>query len=222
MARKINKQVAGVRAVLNAVKKMLYAFLLLVCAFLLVAAVWLAIDKFVNKSTVPSVAGYAILSVESGSMEGNMKDSIDKGDLILIARTGDYRIGETITFLRPGEKIPTTHRIIDFDDTSGVREYVTRGDANGLTRDANVTQDMVIGEVIYIFRGFGLLRSFLTDGDGYIFVLSFFCILAVGILLLKMSDDQEIALSDNIKTATGEDNTSENERALDQSGGLKQ
>lgn len=195
MAQVKNKQVAGFHAALAAIKKVVYGLLVLLCALLFIIAAWLAIDKFVNQSPVPSVAGYAILSVESGSMDGNMEDSIAWGDLILIAKTKDYQIGDTITFLRPGESIPTTHRIIDFDNTSGVREYITRGDANGLTRDANVSEDMVLGEVIYIFRGFGVFRSFLIDGGGYIFVLSFFCILIVGIILLKLNEEQEIPLS---------------------------
>ena len=179
------------KKVLSILQKVLYVLLLLLCAFLLVVVVWLAVDKFIVKSPIPSFAGYSLLSVESGSMEGDAEDSIAKKDLILIRKSKDYQIGETITYLRPSDKVPTTHRIIGFDDTNGEREYITRGDANGLSQDANVTEDMIFGEVVFIFGGVGLFRSFLTEGGGYVFLITFAVILIAGIFLWKMVEQKE-------------------------------
>ncbi len=179
------------KKVLSILQKVLYVLLLLLCAFLLVVVVWLAVDKFIVKSPIPSFAGYSLLSVESGSMEGDAEDSIAKKDLILIHKSKDYQIGDTITYLRSGDKVPTTHRIIGFDDTNGEREYITRGDANGLSQDANVTEDMIFGEVVFIFGGVGLFRSFLTEGEGYVFLITFAVILIAGIFLWKMVEQKE-------------------------------
>ena len=180
-----------VKALLAALRNALYVFLLLLCAFLLVVVIWLSVDKFIIRSPVPSFMGYSLLSVESGSMEGDREDSISTKDLILIHGTKDYQIGETVTYLRPGDSIPTTHRIIGFDDTGGTREYVTRGDANGSSRDENVTEDMILGEVVFIFEGVGVFRGFITEGGGYIFLITLAVILFSGLVLLRMVDKKE-------------------------------
>ena len=117
-------------------------------------------------------------------MEGKMKDSIHKGDLVLIRKTDDYKIGETITFLRPNDKVPTTHRIIDFDYSSGERAYITKGDAND-SRDKVVLKDQIIGEVVVIFKHVGVVRGWLTEGGGFIFVVAILATLFVGIYILK-------------------------------------
>ena len=208
------------RGILAVTKKVLFTLLALLCAFLFIVAAWLAIDKFILKSPVPSFAGFALLSVESGSMEGNMPDSIAEKDLILIRKTNDYRIGETISFLRPGDTIPTTHRIIDFDESDGTREYITRGDANGLSRDANVTEDMILGEVVFIFHGVGALRGFLTEGGGYIFVVALLLIIAVGIFLLKMEDEEEIPLTE--ETESEEDKPASSSASKTDEGGTEE
>ena len=171
-------------AIWKAAKKVLFFVGIFLCAFFLVVASWLAVDKFILKSPVPSFAGYSLLSVESGSMEGKMKDSIDKWDLVLIRKTNEYKIGETITFLREGEKVPTTHRIIDFDYTSGEKAYITKGDAND-SRDKVVYEEEIVGEVVVIFKHVGVIRGWLTEGGGFIFVVALLSVLFVGIYFIK-------------------------------------
>ncbi len=197
------------KKVLSILQKVLYVLLLLLCAFLLVVVVWLAVDKFIVKSPIPSFAGYSLLSVESGSMEGDAADSIAKKDLILIRKSKDYQIGDTVTYLRPEDKVPTTHRIIGFDDTNGEREYITRGDANGLSQDANVTKDMIFGEVVFIFGGVGLFRSFITEGGGYVFLITFAVILIAGIVLWKMVEQKE--QTSNTTETPKEDDSKQND-----------
>ena len=197
------------KKVLSILQKVLYVLLLLLCAFLLVVVVWLAVDKFIVKSPIPSFAGYSLLSVESGSMEGDAADSIAKKDLILIRKSKDYQIGDTVTYLRPEDKVPTTHRIIGFDDTNGEREYITRGDANGLSQDANVTKDMIFGKVVVIFGGVGLFRSFITEGGGYVFLITFAVILIVGIVLWKMVEQKE--QTSNATETPKEDDSKQND-----------
>ena len=197
------------KKVLSILQKVLYVLLLLLCAFLLVVVVWLAVDKFIVKSPIPSFAGYSLLSVESGSMEGDAADSIAQKDLILIRKSKDYQIGDTVTYLRPEDKVPTTHRIIGFDDTNGEREYITRGDANGLSQDANVTEDMIFGKVVVIFGGVGLFRSFLTEGGGYVFLITFAVILIAGIVLWRMVEQKE--QTSNATETPKEDDSKQND-----------
>ena len=179
------------KKMLSIFKNVLYVLLLLLCVFLFVVVVWLSVDKFIVKSPIPSFAGYSLLSVESGSMEGDAEDSINEKDLILIHQSREYMIGETITYLRPSDSVPTTHRIIDYHEINGTREYITRGDANGSAKDEGVTEDMIFGKVVFIFRGVGIFREFITEGGGYVFLISFAVILAAGIFFVKMVDKKD-------------------------------
>ena len=172
-------------AAIAVTKKILYVLLLLLCAFLIFVTVWLSVDKLLLKSPVPSFLGYSLLSGESGSMEGDLEDSIAKKDLILIRKAKEYRVGETVTYLRPGDSVPTTHRIVELDDTSGTREYITRGDANGSSKDVGVSESMILGKVVLVFHGVGAFRSFLTEGYGYVFLITFAVILFAGFFFLK-------------------------------------
>ena len=179
------------KKMLSVLKDVLSVLLLLLCVFLIVVVVWLSVDKFIVKSPIPSFAGYSLLSVESGSMEGDAEDSISEKDLILIHQSREYMIGETITYLRPSDSVPTTHRIIDYHEINGAREYITRGDANGSTKDEGVTEDMIFCKVVFIFKGVGVFREFITEGGGYVFLISFALILAAGIFFVKMLDKKE-------------------------------
>ena len=177
------------RAVWKGVKKAAVCVVLLFFAFLLVVTSWLAIDKLILKSKVPSFAGYSILSVATGSME----NTIMEGDLILIKNTGDYKIGDIITFAHKDEVIPTTHRIINWAE-SGDGDYVTRGDANNTEDRKNVAKEDVFGEVVLVMHGLGLFVGWLTEGGGYIYLLAIVLILALGMYLIKDENNRFLQL----------------------------
>lgn len=176
------------RRVLAIVKKSLTALLLIACALLLVVTGWLAIDKLILKSQVPSFAGYSILVIATGSMQ----DTIMEGDLIIIKDTGEYKIGDIVTFAHEGEKTPTTHRIVDFADDSK-EVFITRGDANNTQDRVNVTKDEIFGEVVLVMHDLGLLVGWLTKGGGFIYVLAVILIFIFGIYLIK-DDDKQVQL----------------------------
>ena len=177
------------RAVWKGANKTAICIVLLFFAFLLVVTSWLAIDKFILKSKAPSFAGYSILTVATGSME----NTIMEGDLILIKNTGDYKIGDIITFAHKDETIPTTHRIINWaEDGSG--DYVTRGDANNTEDRKNVLKEDVFGEVVLVMHGLGLFVGWLTEGGGYIYLLAIVLILVLGTYLIKDENNRLLQL----------------------------
>ena len=177
------------RAVWKGAKKTAICIVLLFFAFLLVVTSWLAIDKFILKSKVPSFAGYSILTVATGSME----NTIMEGDLILIKNTGDYKIGDIITFAHKDETIPTTHRIINWAE-DGNGDYVTRGDANNTEDRKNVLKEDVFGEVVLVMHGLGLFVGWLTEGGGYIYLLAIVLILVLGTYLIKDENNRLLQL----------------------------
>ena len=90
------------------VKKVLSGILYGLLLAIMLMLLWLGFEKLILKSPVPSVFGYATLTVETGSMASELQI----GDMILIKDTGDYKIGDIITYAHEGETIPTTHRIM--------------------------------------------------------------------------------------------------------------
>lgn len=196
------------RQVLSVTKKVLFGVFLFFCAFLIVVTGWLAIDKFILKSKVPSFAGYSILVVATGSMEG----TIMEGDLILIKDTGDYKIGDIITFAHENEQTPTTHRIINLSH-DGTDMFVTRGDANNTKDRQNVARDEIFGEVVLIMHGLGLFVGWLTEGGGYIYLVAAALILILGIYLIKDENNRVLQLEKDADSEKDGDNAADTEKA---------
>jgi len=90
--------------VFSIIKKALWGVFLAIFGLVAVVALWLTIDKFILKSPVPSMFGYASLTVETGSMEG----TIDIGDMIIIVNVPDspfYNAKKSFTLIRNLVKI---------------------------------------------------------------------------------------------------------------------
>ena len=139
-----------------------------------VMVVWLSFDKFILKSPVPSFLGFSTLTIETGSMngysamvEGGEPKQVSIGDLILIKKTNDYKIGDVITFLPEGDKIPTTHRIIGYTDDG----FVTKGDANNTKDTVPISKDRVLGEVIGHYPKLGKFSSWVKQ-EGYMYIIA--------------------------------------------------
>lgn len=151
---------------------------------LVVMASWLCFDKFVLKHRVPSIFGYSSLMVATGSMSG----TIEEGDLIIIRDTGDYEIGEIVTFFQDGDDIPTTHRIYNIDEDG---KWVTRGDANNSYDKRSITSDEIIGEVVLVIPYVGTFIDWAVEGGGLIYIIGIFLILGLGIYIIKGDDDED-------------------------------
>ena len=151
---------------------------------LVVMASWLCFDKFVLKHRVPSIFGYSSLMVATGSMSG----TIEEGDLIIIRDTGDYKIGDIVTFFQDGDDIPTTHRIYNIDEEG---KWVTRGDANNSYDKRSITNDEIIGEVVLVIPYVGTFIDWAVEGGGLIYIVGIFLILGLGIYIIKGDDDED-------------------------------
>ena len=154
-----------------------------ILALIITVFVWLGIDKFILKSPVPSIFGYATLTVETGSMES----TLNIGDLIVIKETDDYKIGDIVTYIREGDKIPTTHRIIYY---VGEDAYTTKGDANNSNDIDDVKKDMIIGEVVKVFPKAGLFSKWIK-AEGWIYIVAILVLVVIGLLVLNAEEDGE-------------------------------
>ena len=96
---------------------------------------------------VPSVFGYSVMNIISGSME----DEIPKDSYILIKKVDAEEIerGDVICFYSSDPKIygmPNTHRVVEEPIVTehGI-EFVTKGDANPINDTVNARGDRLIG-----------------------------------------------------------------------------
>lgn len=189
-------------------KKVLWGVIYTLFGALLALVIWLAIDKFILKNPVPSAFGYATLTIETGSMESELLI----GDMILIKDTGDYKIGDIITYIKEGDSIPTTHRIIGYTDNG----FITKGDNNNAKDTDDVTHDMIFGEVIDVYPKVGLFAKW-VQLEGWIYIVSALVILALGTLIVKSADDdQEKNSGEEENTQSPDDNKEEKDDSATQ------
>lgn len=172
------------------IKKVIWGIVIAIFCLLCALAMWIAVDKFVLKSPVPSVFGYSTLMVKTGSMAGEESDSINAGDLIIIKDTGDYEIGDIVTFLQEGDVVPTTHRIIDYTE-DGL--FITKGDANNVQDGLPVSKDMILGKVVKILPEVGRFADW-VQSEGWIYIVALLVVLGAGTVFVKsffQSEDEQ-------------------------------
>ena len=167
---------------LHIVKKTAWGVVLTLFFLLCFIVLWLAADKFVFGSPVPSFLGFSTLTVETGSMSG----TIEIGDLILIQKQDEYKSGEIITFLPEGDSIPTTHRIVGYVEGG----YKTKGDANNAEDFENIEHERVLGKVIDYYPRVGLFAKWVRT-DGWLYLVAMLAIFGLGSLILKSDDEDD-------------------------------
>ncbi len=94
------------------------------------------------------------------------EDHIEVGDMIFVKAvdTDSLKVGDIIAYMDGG--VVVTHRIIGVDDSAGLRQFVTKGDAN-LTKDAqSIPADRVVGIYRSRIAGIGNLAYFMQKPLG--------------------------------------------------------
>ena len=184
------------------IKRVIWGIVIAVFCLLCALTIWLAVDKFVLKSPVPSVFGYSALTVKTGSMSG----TIEIGDLIIIKDTGEYEIGDIITFLHEGDTVPTTHRIISMDE-NGL--FITRGDANNVQDALPVSKDIILGEVVKVLPEVGRFAEW-VQSRGWIYLVALLVILGGGTVFVQSffrgEDEQDKNNGKNVEKSKFEEN----------------
>ena len=184
------------------IKRVIWGIVIAVFYLLCALTIWLAVDAFVLKSPVPSVFGYSALMVKTGSMSG----TIEIGDLIIIKDTGDYEIGDIVTFLQKGDSIPTTHRIIDSREDGS---FITKGDANNVQDALPVSKDIILGEVVKVLPEVGLFAERIQS-EGWIYIVALLVILCGGTVFVqsffRSEDEQDKNNGKNVEKSKIEEN----------------
>lgn len=180
-------------------KKIFLWILIAIMTFIIGCAGWIFIDKYIRKSPAPSLFGYSQFVVVSGSMSG----TIEVGDIVVTRKTNDYKIGDIVTFLAPGDSIPTTHRIVMIDG----EQIHTKGDAMETADVLPITADDILGEVVSVIPKLGLLSKWVTEGGGFVYILAVVAIAVVGIVFWDMTKAKKRA---NALTQEGDNASQKN------------
>ena len=171
------------------------AFCLLgvILLFIVIVLGTLLVKKYIVKTPVPTFAGVGCLIVVTGSMTG----TINEGDMIIVKRADEFKLGDIVTFIKTDTNEAVTHRIVNYGDEEGT--FITKGDYNdGL--DLNpVSIDQIAGKVVAVIPKVGLaVKWFLYEG-GIIYAVAIIAIIAVGVYFwnsLKKESEEDKQDSD--------------------------
>lgn len=156
-------------------KIVLWCVLGVLLILILIPLCSMLVQKFIKKSDVPMFMGYGYLVVQTPSMAS----TIQEGDLIIIKKTDDYVLTDIVTFKKEGDKLPTTHRIVNPGPTEGT--FITMGDANTTPDPGFITQDQIYGEVVGVIPYVGLFFRWLTDELGIIYIAALIAVVIAGV-----------------------------------------
>lgn len=117
-------------------------------------------------SSLP-VAGWRSFSVQTGSMEPDIK----AGSLVFVHKTSpdDLKPGDVLTYVSRADKSQTvTHRLREVRvNEMGTREFIVKGDANR-SPDEPVSDGQIVGKVLYHLPYLGSVSNFLRSPAGLV------------------------------------------------------
>lgn len=154
-----------------------------ICVFSLVA-------KFVKNESIPMPLGFGAATVLTGSME----PTFHVDDLVIIAKTNDYEVGDIAVYQTGGT--PTIHRIIGIDENSGIVQ--TKGDAND-AEDTPVLKSSLKGKYLFKLPLVGFVLKYLRSVPGLIMILVLIFTLFYLSVRAKEQDAQEREKEEELK-----------------------
>ena len=125
-------------------KKITFVITCLIFA-ILILAMYTKVKMIATKQDYPTLFGYTLFQVASGSME----PELSVNDLILVHLTSDIQEDDIVSYVYEGTVI--THRVIS---ASG-QNVIVKGDDNNTT-DAPVQRSNIIGKVVKVYPELGM------------------------------------------------------------------
>lgn len=141
-------------------------------AAILVAVVALLTVVFTPAGQAPSIGGYSVLRVLTGSME----PTISTNSLILVEKLSPDAVqpGDVISFYSADPQLHgalNTHRVVSVETAASGYVFTTRGDANTLPDPYPVTQAALVGRVIGSSAWLGSAVAFLANPLAFVLLI---------------------------------------------------
>jgi signal peptidase I len=119
--------------------------IVIVCAVVVLLTVLLT-----GSDKAPSLMGYSVFRVMTGSME----PSISLDSMIVVQKTdpAELKEGDVISFFSSDPSLDgavNTHRIVSVEEDNGYYTFTTKGDANNVEDHYLTTEDDLIGKVVF-------------------------------------------------------------------------
>ena len=128
----------------------------------------LLFGAFVAFSLLPISGNYSLMTCLSGSMEPTLLI----GSVVVVKPFQEYQVGDIITFKKPGQDTPTTHRIVEKEFENGLVQFVVKGDANEDPDSEPVKKEEVLGKVLFSIPYLGYLAQFARTKFGFVLLVS--------------------------------------------------
>lgn len=143
---------------------------------------------------------YQVKIVKSGSME----PAIKTGSIVVIKPSVEYKIGEIITFGKDDKRnVPTSHRIEAVRMVQGKMLYTTKGDANNSSDPKEISQNEIIGKVIFKLPYLGYVLDMAKTPVGFILLVAIPALVIVYDEVLKIWKEVKKMKRRNLKRSFG-------------------
>lgn len=160
------------------IKKIFVIILYIILIQIILFSLFLILLELGNSHELPSFLNMNLYIVTSESMEPKLSE-----DDIIVVKKGytndEFKVGNIITFVRMDGEI-ITHRIERIVESELQNAFVTKGDNNSVEDDEIVTQEMIIGKVVYTMPNFGKLVKLLKNK-----VFFTFCIILLILIVFR-------------------------------------
>lgn len=161
----------------NIIKAIIYPIIILI----LVCNIILMVQKIQNPQEIPSIFGYKMFIIVSGSMEPNLKI----GDMVVVKETSQDKInkGDIITFTEAEYQV--THRVMDIIEKDGQNVYQTKGDANNANDSGLLKYENIEGKYVLKIEKIGLIIMKIQN------IRVIICIVVVIYVIYLVSSEKE-------------------------------
>ena len=136
-------------------------------------------DSAIHPGKTPSIFGFKAMTVLTGSMS----PEINPGDLVIvrnIKESNALKVGDTVTY-KNRDNILITHRVLEVNNSDGLKTYITKGDANPVADVEPVTQGQLEGTYITQIPYLGYIGMFVKTSTGIILLVVIPMLLIFGI-----------------------------------------
>lgn len=138
--------------IINIIKNSIINLIIFILVIIAIIAIWTSIQLNVQNKEYVNILGYSIFSTETGSMS----PTIEKGDIVIVKIGEPIKEQDIVTYKK--ENAIITHRIIKIDEET----IITKGDNNN-TQDEEITQENIIGKVVYIINNVEIWKKVFSD-----------------------------------------------------------
>lgn len=138
--------------ILKIIKDIIINLIIFILGIIAILAILTSIQLNVQKKEYANIFGYSIFSTETGSMSPTM----EIGDVVIVKIGEQVQEKDIITYKKDNSFI--THRIVKIEGNS----IIAKGDNNN-TQDEEITQDAVVGKVVFIINNVEIWKNVFSD-----------------------------------------------------------